>query len=89
MDLKNRAIDGLKEMLEERMANRMRPKPEAKEANPPGESELPSGSEEEVPEVDAEPKLELEEGSEGGPSVDNLTPEEQETLNQLLEKAGC
>ncbi len=76
MDVKQKALSGIKEMLEERLSGRMKPKAVAVD----------------VTAVGGEPKPEMEgeelQAPPGG-DISKLTPEEQMQLQALYDKMGC
>lgn len=87
-DLKRKALGGIKDMLDERMAGRMKPKAIAVEAvaGKAPMMEGPGGDEEQ-----SEPSKEagMEAQLEGGElDLSKLTPEEQSQLMHLYEKAS-
>jgi len=73
-DLKHKALSGIKEMLEERTAGRMKPKAMAVEVTAVGGKKPPEG--EEMPDSEM-----------AGMDLSKLTPEEQTQLQALYEKA--
>ena len=77
MDFKKKALGGIKEMLEGRMTERLKPK-----APPAEEGAVPADGD--VDDVTATS------GDDGlPPGAENLTPEERATLKELYEKMGC
>lgn len=85
LELKKKVMGDLQGMLDDRLANRLKPKAVAVEATmvKPGEEESPEASELHGA---SEPHDEMAEG-EG--DVSKLTPEEQELLQKLYDKMGC
>lgn len=85
LDLKKKALGGIKGMLEDRLAQRLKP------AAAPDSDE---GQENPAEEASESPEMEKsEEGLEAklppGADVNALSPEEQEQLKSLYEKMGC
>jgi hypothetical protein len=85
IEMKKKAIGGIKSMLEGRLAGRMRPQPdkedamEGPETGPPDAEDLAEGPE--APPSAEPPTADL-------PGVEKLTPEEIEQLKALLAKLG-
>lgn len=86
IEMKKKAIGGIKSMLEGRLAGRMRPKAEETAPEPGPDVQ---GEEEEGAAGAAAMPPELPHDDEGGePDTSSLTPEEMETLKALLAKMG-
>jgi hypothetical protein len=82
IELKKKALGGIKGMLEDRLSNRLKPKAEPQESR---EEDLPVDGDE-LPESDESPEgLEVPEGAD----ISRLAPEEQQQLKDLYTKMGC
>lgn len=87
LDLKKKAIGGIKNMLEDRLSNRMRPQPspepESEEAGEdPAEKRTESPGEEKMEESQ---ELDLPDGAD----LSRLSSQEQQELKDLYAKMGC
>lgn len=87
LDLKKKAISGIKDMLNDRMSERLKPKATVEVDT--AEMKPGAAQEEEVVEGDTEPmglagKVEAE-----GGDLSKLNPDERAQLAQLYEKMGC
>lgn len=94
-DMKKKAIGGIKEMLEGRMVDRMKPKPPppginaAKPGDPDSEAgEDPKEEAMESPVMEGK-ENDLESKLPPGAEMDRLSPEEQHQLEMLYSKMGC
>lgn len=84
LEIKKKALSGIREMLNDRMANKLKPKPSVEvEISSEGEEEKPEGTE------IHESGMEGGEYSEGQPNIEALSSEEQTQLEELLNKIGC
>lgn len=91
IELKKKALGGIKEMLEDRLSSRMRPKSAVPGEDGPRPMASEPGESQEHEEAELEKGVLPEEGGEssGEVNIEALSPEEQEQLSALLEKAGC
>lgn len=84
LELKKKVMGDLQGMLDDRLANRLKPKAVEVEAT----LEKPEGSSEESP-LQSASEQPGEEAAEAGGDISKLTPEEQELLQKLYAKMGC
>lgn len=89
LELKKKAIGGIKEMLEGRLAKRMQPdredKAEGPETGPPDAEDRAEGPEQPAEGSTADLQQDLPQGAD----LSKLSPEEQKQLEALYAKMGC